>query len=238
MNNGNTKNIYIYILSKKIENPQALYEKTKSKYEGSAKKIVSGLDDYLMAAGKKNLEERLVTAALIIESVFNQVFFASFPIPDAFEKDYFGKPRFSESDVKISIAHNEDFAVVAYMRGREIGVDIEGEIPTEKAEKLAVRFPAIASLDVEKNRTEIAEGGTKICLFEMLEDGRFESLPLTFADDCFAAKWTTAEALMKCDGRGFSAIGEIKNLIENINIFSFYLIVENKKIYISLAEKQ
>ena len=237
MKDKNNKTVYIYILDKKTKNPEAVCECARMKYKDVAGPLVSSLDDYIRSAGKKNAEERLITASLILESVFNLVFFASFPIPGVLEKDSFGKPKFAGCDVKISIAHSEDFAVVAYTKGKDIGVDTEGEIPTEKVEKVARRFPTIAHLDLGKS-SAVTEENTKICLFEMIEGGRFEPLSPISADDCFTAKWTAAEAMMKCDGRGFSALGEIENLRKNMNVFGFYLSLENKKIYISLAEKE
>jgi hypothetical protein len=57
------------------------------------------------------------------------------------------------------------------------------------------------------------------------------------ADDSFTAKWTAAEALMKCDGRGFSALGELQTLMKEMKVFSFSLTKENKKIYASIAKE-
>ncbi len=231
-----SKTIYIYILDKKVNNPRAIYERARAKYMGISEPLVSSLDSYVEAAGMKNAEERLITASLTLESVFNLVFFASYPIPGALVKDSFGKPKFEGCDVKFSIAHSEKFVVVAYTRGQDIGVDVEEEIPLEKAEKVAKKFPAIASLDSEKGSGK-KNDDTKICLFEMLECGKFEPLSPIPADDCFTAKWTAAEAIMKCDGRGFSTLGELESLNKNMNVFCFSLPFENKKTYISLAVK-
>jgi phosphopantetheinyl transferase len=236
MKNKNSETIYIYILNKKVNNPKEIYERARAKYRGVSGPLVSSLDYYLWSAGKKNTEERFVTASLILESVFNLVFFASFPIPGALVKDSLGKPKFERCDVKISIAHSEDLAIVAYTKGRDIGVDIEGEIPSERAEKLSKRFPAIASLGFEKDGKN-DDDDTKIYLFEMSENGRFEPFSPTPADDSFTAKWTAAEALMKCDGRGFSALGEIQTLMKKMKVFTFSLTKENKKIYASIAEE-
>ena len=117
-------NIYVYLLDKKIENPKALYEEKKSKYLKINPALVESLDEYVSSSGKRNKDERLITSALILESVFDLIGFASFPIPFAMKKDSNGKPSFVGSDVKLSIAHNEDYAIVAYTIGREIGVDI------------------------------------------------------------------------------------------------------------------
>lgn len=230
-------NIYVYLIDKKTENPQALYEEKKSKYFNVSRELIESLDEYVLSSGKRNKDERILVAALVLESVFDLVSFASFPIPRGIKKDAFGKPSFGGSDVKISIAHNEDYAVVAYAKGAEIGVDIEGEIDEKKAENLAVRFPVTSSLNVEKKENENGDE-EKIIFLHFKEDSPFEPLNLPSADGSFSAKWTAAEAIMKCDGRGFSALGDIQNLLENMNISAFTIRKNNKKSYISLAMKK
>ena len=229
-------NMYVYLLNKKIENPEALYEEKKSKYIKINPALVESLDEYISSSGKRNKDERFITASLILTSTLDLVAFASFPIPRAMKKDLMGKPHFGESDVKLSIAHNEDYAVVAYTIGREIGVDIEGEIDPKKAENLSGRFPQIASLNME-NKEDENGNAYKIIFLEMKKNGPFEPLNLAPSDNSFSAKWTASEAIMKCDGRGFSALGDLKKLQEGINFFTFMLSVENKKIYISVASK-
>ena len=226
--------IYIYIMNKKIENTHALYEKTKSKYEVSNKSLTKSLDAYVGSSGKSNKEERLLTAFLLLESVFNLTSVASVATPISFEKDSMGKPGFGKSDVKLSIAHNEDYAVVAYAIGREIGIDIEREIDFKKAENLSGRFSQISSLDIENKENENRDV-EKIIFLEIKENGSFESMNLELSDNSFSAKWTAAEAIMKCDGRGFSVLSELQKIKKDINVFALLLHHENKKNYISLA---
>lgn len=251
MKNRNTQKIYFYILNKNVADKTAFFENAKSEYNERSADLLSSLNGYVAASGKSNKDERMLTAALLLKSLGHLASEENITLPDALKKDeldkpYFptalkkdecGKPYFDGSDLKLSISHNEDFVAIAYAKGADIGIDIEGEIPAEKAEKLSKRFPAIATLISEKS-DEATEGDTKICLFEMLEGGRFEPLSLIPTDDSFTAKWTAAEALMKCDGRGFSALGEIENLRKNMQVFGFYLPSENKRIYISLAAKE
>ncbi len=236
MKNKNTQKIYSYILNKNVDNKMLLFENVKSEYDEKSAEILFSLDGYIAASGKSNKEERTLTAALLLKSLSHLSSQESITPPAALKKDEHCKPYFESSNLKLSISHNEDFVAIAYAKGTDIGIDIEGEIPLEKTEKLSKRFPAIATLISEKS-DEATEGDTKICLFEMLEGGRFEPLSLIPADDSFTAKWTAAEALMKCDGRGFSAFGEFEGLNKNMNVFCFCLPFENKKTYISLAEK-
>lgn len=227
-------NIYVYLLDKKIENPEALYEEKKSKYIKVARALVESLDEYVSSSSKRNKDERLVTASLILASTLDLVAFASFPITRAMKKDSNGKPHFGESDVKLSIAHNEDYAIVAYTIGREIGVDIEGEIDEKKAENLSGRFSGISSLDIENGEIEEEISG-KIIFLEMKENGPFEKLDLSVSDNSFSAKWTAAEAIMKCDGRGFSALVDLSDLKMSMRLLTFEAEKNDKKFYISLA---
>ena len=226
--------IYIYVVNKKIENAQVLYEKKKSKYEVSNNSLTKSLDAYVGSSGKSNKEERFLTAFLLLESVFNIASIASVATPISFEKDSMGKPDFGESDVKLSIAHNEDYAVVAYAIGREIGIDIERKIDSKKVENLSGRFSQITSLDIENKENE-NRGVEKIIFLEMKENGSLESMNFEMSDNSFSAKWTAAEAIMKCDGRGFSVISELQKIKKDVNVFTFLLHHENKKNYISLA---
>ena len=250
MKNKETQKIYFYILNKNVADKTALFEKAKSEYNERLAELIDSLNDYIAASGKSNKDERTLTAALLLKSLGHLGSEESITLPAALKKDDLdkpcfptalkkdecGKPYFEGSDLKLSISHNEDFVAIAYAKGADIGIDIEGEIPTEKAEKLSKRFPAIASLGFEKD-SKNDDDDIEISFFKMSENGRFEPLSPIPADDSFTAKWTATEALMKCDGRGFSALGEIEKLNKNINVFCFYLSFEKKKIYISLAEK-
>ena len=113
---------------------------------------------------------------------------------------------------------------LAYDENAEIGVDIENEIPPKKAEKLAERFEGISSLKTEKNEK-------KITAFEMIENGDFTPITL------ITAKWTAAEAIMKCDGGGFSALPKLETLTESIKVCTCVFKSDEKKIYVSLAKK-
>ena len=230
------RNIYVYLLNKKAENPETLYEKKKSKYLNVNAALIESLDAYVSSSGKRNKDERFITAALILESVFDLIGFASFPIPGAIKKDLMGKPDFIDSNVKLSSAHNEDYAVVAYTIGREIGVDIEGEIDPKKVENLSGRFPGISSINIENKESEEETSG-KIIFLEMKKNGPFEPLNLTPPDNSFTAKWTAAEAIMKCDGRGFSALGNLGDIKNSMSLSTFKTEKNDKKIYISLAIK-
>ena len=121
--------------------------------------------------------------------------------------------------------------LVAYDENDEIGVDLEGEIEPQKAEKLAERFVSISTL-------KMAKFEEKISAFIMNENGKFESIELSTADENFTAKWTAAEAVMKCDGRGFSTLPELEKIKKEMNVFTLVFESEDNKEYISVAIKK
>lgn len=236
MKNRNTQKIYFYILNKNVADKTAFFENAKSEYNERSAELLSSLNGYVAASGKSNKDERMLTAALFLMSLDHLASEENITLPDALKKDECGKPYFDGSDLKLSISHNEDFVAIAYAKGADIGIDIEGEIPAEKAEKLSKRFPAISSLTLEKN-SKNADDNIEISFFKMAEDGIFDSLSLAPADDSFTAKWTAAEALMKCDGRGFSALTDLDTLKKEMIVSTYVILEEDKKYYISLVEK-
>ena len=68
-----------------------------------------------------------------------------------------------------------------------------------------------------------------------LKNGEFVSINLLPTDGLFTSKWTVCEAIMKCDGRGFSAIHDISTLAEKMEIISFIREHGGRKTYISIA---
>lgn len=223
----------LYLLSKNEQNAVALWHKTKSEYESKNPSLKESLEAYVSSSGKKNLEERMLVAALIMESLGHmKCFDHECREPLALIKDGNGKPCFTGTNLRLSIAHNEDFVAVAYAKCGEIGIDIESKIDEEKAQKLSKRFPQIASLEIEQNKDESRE---KVIAFEMSDKGIFTPLKLTSADNSFTAKWTATEAIMKWDGRGFSALMEIPKLSKEISTSIQILEIKDKRIYISVA---
>lgn len=221
----------LYLLSKKTQDIDALWQKIKTKYENTS--LVASLEDYISASGKKNHEERILVAALLMASLGHmKCFNHECREPLTFEKDDIGKPYFTGTNLRVSIAHNEDFVVIAYAKWGGIGVDIESEIDEEKAEKLSKRFPNIGLLKAEQN----GDGSIgKILAFEMSVEDVFTPISLASADCSFTAKWTAAEAIMKCDGGGFSSLPELQKLGADMNTFSFTFDAEEKKQYVSIS---
>ena len=223
--------MYLYFLSKKTQDIAALWNKIKSKYEKTMPELFASLEGYIESSGKANREERIITSILISASLPRLPFFDQNSAPLSLKKSASGKPYFDGTSIKISIAHDENFVIVAYDEDVEIGGDIESEISPQKAEKLAERFDGISSLKIQN-------GEEKISAFMMNENGDFESIKFSVADENFTAKWTAAEAIMKCDGMGFSALPELKKIKEKMKICNLVFNSENGKEYISVAIKK
>lgn len=222
--------MYLYFLNKKTQGVDTLWEVVKSKYKVVVPELSSSLEDYVSSSGKANCDERILSAILLLESLEKVSFFDLKSTPKALKKDTCGKPYFEGSSVKISIAHDDNFVLIGYSKGSEIGVDIESVISLEKAERLVKRFPQISSL-----KTEWTE---EISAFLMSPNGELKPINLTSADNSFTSKWTAAEAVMKCDGRGFSALPEFEKIKKEMNVFTLVFESEDNKEYISVAIKK
>ena len=95
------------------------------------------------------------------------------------------------------------------------------------------RFPKIDRLTWNNN----GETDEKICAFELSFD-EFTLVDLPLASIEFTAKWTAAEAVMKCCGGGFSVLPELDIAASESEILSFIKARENTKTYISVAIKR
>lgn len=55
------------------------------------------------------------------------------------------------------------------------------------------------------------------------------------ADDEYTVKWSVGEAILKCDGRGFAAIGELQSIADHTNASSVMLNLGNNKYAVTVA---
>ncbi len=248
--------IYLYMKNKTPQNDDYLWRKTKGEYDKKTLPFLESLDRYIESSGSKNRGERKETSLLILKSLYHFAADSGYEkMPTALEKDPNGRPCFVGADINISISHSEDDIVICYSQGAEIGVDIEDEIDEKRAENLEKRFTDIAKLspnkkcespsEKEENKadetSEIKVGKpkedcAKIKAFKLFED-EFLPIELSLSESNFTAKWTAAEAIMKCDGRGFSALPELDLLAEKTSVSTYTLSRKNAKAYVSIAEK-
>ncbi len=224
--------MYLYIIKKKPQEKIDLWQKTKNEYKDIDPLFLESLDSYIEASGKKNGGERQLTSALLLISLSHLYSLGEvLKMPKTLKKDDHGKPYFEDSDIGFNIAHSDSLVLIAYGENEKIGVDTEGEIEEKRAENLKLRFPQIASLKAEKH-------SRKIEAYEVGQKGEITALDLDFSEKGFTTKWTMAEALMKCDGRGFSALSSLENLAEEMEIYPLVYTTENTKNYISIAMKR
>ena len=224
--------MYLYILSKNTQDENSLWQKTKSEYKDIYPSLFNSLDSYISSSGKKNQGERIMVSSLIVSSLINLLEAGYIQkIPQAMKKSENGKPYFEDFDLHFNIAHSEDMVAVAYSKDGNIGVDIEGEIKEEIAEKLEIRFPKIAGVKAQKSDTPLQA-------YIMNDEGKFLPLTPDLAEDNFTAKWTIAEAIMKCFGGGFSALPSIEKMAEEMQVLTFIFEAEKNKNYISIAMKK
>lgn len=135
-------------------------------------------------------------------------------------RDGYGKPYLvdkggADAEIWISLSHDGDLCAVSLSDEGAVGVDVQSEIDKERAQRLKGRY--FDGISLPKKILD-----TEYMLYEASCDGRMgigelpEMLCVTekyFPMD-FTAAWTLAEAALKCDGRGFGAVGEVKGILE------------------------
>jgi len=108
-------------------------------------------------------------------------YLATTPEELTFQVTEYGKPELcGASDMRFNVSHTEGMALLAFTRGREIGVDVERIRPEPDARKLAERFFSLAER-------------------EALRPFRGEELQAAF----FRC-WSRKEAYIKARGEGLS----------------------------------
>ena len=96
----------------------------------------------------------------------------------------FGKPALAAKhragDLRFNVSHSHDWALLAFTRGRELGVDIEGVRPDFATREIAQRF------------------------FAPSEAERLQLLPVAARSAAFFQCWTRKEGYIKARGEGLS----------------------------------
>ena len=96
-------------------------------------------------------------------------------------KPYLDAPR---GDVRFNVSHSGDFALLAFTRGRELGVDVERRRTLDDLRSLAKHS------------------------FSEHEYAAWCSLPATDQSDAFFACWSRKEAFIKTTGEGVSQLAD------------------------------
>ena len=156
--------------------------------------------------------------------------------PGKVEKDENGKPYFAEpvNGVKyyFSISHSKGYVAALLTDLADCGVDIEPEITEESAEKISARFLSDGILcdrfECEINHRLLEFDGALITE-ELEHEGKTVGATVG---------WTTLEAVLKSDGRGFAAFKIRNQITEKTRTRVFRLIDGDKNVYVAIAIKK
>lgn len=102
-----------------------------------------------------------------------------------------------------------------------------------ESEKSTACKDCIGGKAVEDNANVCEE---KMAVFA-LKDDTLAPIALCSSDGSVTEKWTQLEAVLKCDGGGFSAFSSADELAKKMKIYSFVYVSNSKKYYISLASR-
>ena len=182
----------------------------------------------------------------------------------------------AEKQIHVSISHTNSLTLIAVSDEGEIGVDIEGIIPSERAEKVDKRF--LNNLEIRNTGWDIplfyydfttncfypvdygaacapkcstnADKREKKCIYQgnsrsSESSKHIGSLTLTSPGDdnnkdaldetTVTLKWTGLESMLKCDGRGFGALGEIKGILDTFKVSSALLTLDGSTYALALS---
>ncbi len=150
------------------------------------------------------------------------------------ERENLGKPFFKNSKISFSLSHTEGAALVAISDSCfNIGVDIEGKIEEEKANRLEKRF--LKEVDVD----------SVLPFFELYEVSFEKASPFLKRKDapkssknCVEKKWVICEAALKSEGGGFSSYKELKKILNGMEISAVELDINNVRYYAAVAKNK
>ena len=172
--------------------------------------------------------------------------------------DSFGRPYIKDIDIDISLSHTEGLTAIAisFEKAKKVGID--AELMTEKSEERASKFHDRYLKKESINRENPSNINDKELLIELytLKEGEIlKAAPEDiFCDinteeknnDEKAAEpeemrfpalsdWCALEALLKCDGGGFSSISRIKDIMEKYGYIFFAEKIRKRTYMIALA---
>src|SRR5262245_28049295 len=128
---------------------------------------------------REERRQRFVVARGILRTLLAR-YLAADPAALRFEYEPHGKPALAGGALSFNLSHSHDVALVAVVRGRAIGIDVERVRNTLEVARLASRF------------------------FSAPEQASLEALPGAEQVDRFFRLWTAKEAYLKATGEGMS----------------------------------
>ena len=151
------------------------------------------------------------------------------------EKNAYGKPNLvtygEEKNLYINVSHSDGAVAVVLSDEGEVGVDIQAEILPEREDRLKKRF-------FDFNVAKADDLSVAYLYFD--RGGNFSELEMDNPEDIisFTDKWSACEAVMKCDGRGFSSLPELEKIQRNMHLTIKRISFEEKQFSLSIAKKR
>ena len=154
--------------------------------------------------------------------------------PPKIEKEGVGKPFFAEmpdgEKCFFNISHSKGYCAVLLTDVGECGVDIEPNVESDGIKKVETRFLS------ESLKTEGLDES-----IEIKTDGFLDGVTVEKCDFASAEKlppvavWTTLEALLKTDGRGFSAFKQRREIAKKVRTVTYAVSDSERLVYLTVA---
>ncbi|MBR3805894.1 MAG: hypothetical protein IKJ13_03560 [Clostridia bacterium] len=182
----------------------------------NAPKMGDEIVSHILSGEDITLRRERCGAYLLLSSVMVEMFGGMIAI----NREPNGRPFFDKSsEVRFSISHSSNAVAVSISTEGPVGVDIEGEISPQRAERLEKRF--FSELTINDRNIDVTYiycilGRDGECNFYPFNEEKEHlmaktdlgvvALDKTDLNCCFSAKWTLYEATMKCGGGGFTSL--------------------------------
>lgn len=170
-----------------------------------------------------------------------------------------GKPYINGICLYFNLSHSGDIVALAISTDRDVGVDVQLKIDPTRAERLSSRFfttpiatdtlgdveylyasaddSGIVFQNITRDNAESAypAADRSVSIAAVAPDSEtVDALVLSDGDE-YTVRWSIGEAILKCDGRGFEAIGELDCLAEGIATSSVILRIRDKEYALTVA---
>ena len=185
----------------------------------------------LLAKNENQVREKSYTYALLLKALFHSGYKGEVMLGSG----KFGKPTLCDEDYLISLSHTDGLCAVAISDENEVGIDVEKLRENERMKLLAQRF-----LKGFSYKAKEPFGVAELYLYDYKEDSLLEILKdVKECGESFdlTHSWTAAEALLKCDGGGFSSLASLSLIEKECELYSF-VFGETEKYSVTLAVKK
>ena len=162
-----------------------------------------------------------------------------------------GKPRVAFSsgeEIYFNISHRIGISAVTVSDECEVGVDIEEEISSERCERIKDRYLSefeFCNTGAHKRVYYLESSNSFVACHINSGNNNIERimkvaefLPGGKENEDVSSKWTALEAILKCDGRGFSALNDISTITSKTDLSRFVVFLKDKKYFLSVATKK